>query len=63
MNSPLTDEEQLNIMRGQLSRLDSIVDKVAWFQIGFADDPMFTEKNRKIIKDELVSSLPKNAHA
>lgn len=49
----LTDEEQLDIMRKQMEPFESITEKLAWLNLGFKPDPMFSKHNINIIISEI----------
>ena len=49
----MTNEEQLTVMRKQLSRLDGVVEKTTWMATMFDPDPAFTQENRDTIRGEI----------
>lgn len=50
----MTLDEQLSIMRGQLSNFDTLLEKLSWMSMGFDPDPDFTLEARNIIRHELA---------
>ena len=52
----MTIEEQLKIMRGQLSNFDTLLQKLSWLSMGFDPDPDFCLEARNIIRHELAQA-------
>lgn len=50
----MTLDEQLRIMRGQLSNFDTLLEKLSWMSMGFDPDPDFTLEARNLIRHELA---------
>lgn len=53
----ISSENQLTIMRKQLSAFDSIFEKLTYLDFFFGPDPEFTKDNMDIILEELRQSL------
>ena len=53
----LTKDEQLKIMRAQLSRFPSLMEKMQYMNIAFDTDPNFSQEARDQIRAEIAKTL------
>jgi hypothetical protein len=53
----LTFEEQINLMEGQISNFDTLLEKVMYIDVFFRHDPMFTKKALDIVIGNLARDL------
>ena len=53
-------ERQIEIMKAQLSSLDNLLEKMAYMNMAFDNDPEYTQEARDIVRGYICSKIKKD---